>query len=921
MRSDQRGPYSRILWYCNDGTVQPPVAFACRERGGGRQHAEYSPPRQRLADLGWSVGTIYAALGYDELLDADRRQQRLRQIPLENYLVDIDDGWVLHVAKSYRGRVQIEDEQASGKSLLLSLLANTDWALENFLLVREAARAIPHGDDTDLARSVRRQAIQLAESDPAAERWRAEIHALPSVSTANQLREWAARQTRSDITAMATDLANELDTLIGPAGRRARIKTVLERMAKNPTGEQFARAVNAALVEPPAGRISAMCAAMARARSEYFTALPAEFRLALLDALRELDSETQLAYVELADTAPLSRAATLAIGNALLGCGYASGFLSSTERASASSTLDSDSQPITLGEYRGAVAKLKRVPGWAIGSIRHTFAEALVRYTALDSRAARFSDDLLRGSPLWILGDTLKSLSKDIDTLSGSVVSIDGQSLGAAVALNPGIARGILRVFDTLESLEGATLNRGDIVVIPETIAELSPVAGILTLGEGNALSHVQLLARNFGIPNVAVDYDVLEMLNALAGKRILMIVSSDGDVLIERDDGTAEAQPAALVHSVTVPIPDLGMRRLLPLDEIGRHLSGKVVGPKAANLGELNRLFPGRIAPAVAIPFGVYAAHLDAAGITQRISAAFAAIAGGTIDTAAFDAELAIVRRDIAALRLSPEISAELTKAMRAQFGEPGTYGVFVRSDTNVEDLPQFTGAGLNETLPNIVDPAAQLIAVPRVWSSVLSPRALAWRSSVLANPDQIYASVLLMKSVPATKSGVLLTTNLYDRSRPGLTASTAWGVGGAVAGEAAETITITDATFEVVSEAKSPYQRHVSPKEGIDWLPAPAGRVLTLAEVAQLRGLAREVNTRYEPVQDENGNARPWDIEFGFVAGRLTLFQIRPLVERGSGSADELLRRMRPEIAEPIANDSLVTMQQPPGTRQADD
>ena len=44
------------------------------------------------------------------------------------------------------------------------------------------------------------------------------------------------------------------------------------------------------------------------------------------------------------------------------------------------------------------------------------------------------------------------------------------------------------------------------IYVVPETVADLPPLAGILTAGPGNPLSHVQLLARNLGIPNVAVD-------------------------------------------------------------------------------------------------------------------------------------------------------------------------------------------------------------------------------------------------------------------------------------------------------------------------------------------------------------------------------------------------------------------------------
>ena len=66
---------------------------------------------------------------------------------------------------------------------------------------------------------------------------------------------------------------------------------------------------------------------------------------------------------------------------------------------------------------------------------------------------------------------------------------------------------------------------------------------------------------------------------------------------------------------------------------------------------------------------------------------------------------ELARVRNEIESLQLTERVRRDLVVKMREQFGEPGSYGVFIRSDTNVEDLPQFTGAGLNETIPNVVE------------------------------------------------------------------------------------------------------------------------------------------------------------------------------------------------------------------------
>jgi hypothetical protein len=182
--------------------VLEPVAYGCREHGGGRQHGEYSAQRQRLAELGWSIGTVFAALTFAELGDDATRRQRLRELALERYLTDVDDGWVLRRARNYRGRVQIEGEEATGRELLLGLLADREWLANNFLLARESVRVIPHpGQADDIARDVRREAIELADSDSRFEPLRAEIHGAPSASTARRVRAWAdgrSGRTRGD---------------------------------------------------------------------------------------------------------------------------------------------------------------------------------------------------------------------------------------------------------------------------------------------------------------------------------------------------------------------------------------------------------------------------------------------------------------------------------------------------------------------------------------------------------------------------------------------------------------------------------------------------------------------------------------------------------------------------------------------------
>ncbi len=166
-----------------------------------------------------------------------------------------------------------------------------------------------------------------------------------------------------------------------------------------------------------------------------------------------------------------------------------------------------------------------------------------------------------------------------------------------------------------------------------------------------------------------------------------------------------------APADQITVPPPDLGRKKILLLADIHRALSGKVVGPKAANLGQLNRLFPGRVAPALAIPFGIYASHLEEHGLRQRIKSAYAAYAsGGLSKDGSWPGTFASPPGHRGPDAVSGNEEATSTDAMAKEFGPPGSYGVFVRSDTNVEDLPQFTGAGLSETVANVTGIDTQL-------------------------------------------------------------------------------------------------------------------------------------------------------------------------------------------------------------------
>jgi hypothetical protein len=102
----------------------------------------------------------------------------------------------------------------------------------------------------------------------------------------------------------------------------------------------------------------------------------------------------------------------------------------------------------------------------------------------------------------------------------------------------------------------------------------------------------------------------------------------------------------------------------------------------------------------------------------------------------------------------------------------------VFVRSDTNVEDLPGFTGAGLNLTVPNVVGFDAIVQAIQQVWASLFTERAYAWRQAHMDQPEHVYPAVLLLKTFDSEKSGVLVTTDVENGDRHWLSIAVSEGV-----------------------------------------------------------------------------------------------------------------------------------------------
>jgi hypothetical protein len=165
------------------------------------------------------------------------------------------------------------------------------------------------------------------------------------------------------------------------------------------------------------------------------------------------------------------------------------------------------------------------------------------------------------------------------------------------------------------------------------------------------------------------------------------------------------------------------------------------------------------------------------------------------------------------------------------------------------------------------------------------------------MKEPEHIYVSVLLMKSVPVEKSGVLVTTDLQLGDPEWATIAVNHGVGGAVEGQGAEELRVNMGTGErrLMAEATEPFQRVLRREGGISLIPVThPERVLEDGEIEQLMGLVRRLPKQFPRLRDAEGGSVPADVEFGFLQGRLVLFQIRPFLQSTRARRSRYLHKL---------------------------
>ncbi len=445
-------------------------------------------------------------------------------------------------------------------------------------------------------------------------------------------------------------------------------------------------------------------------------------------------------------------------------------------------------------------------------------------------------------------------------------------------AFNAGRAVGKLRIVPVGTPYESLVFGRHEIVLLQESYPDITPVAGIIATTFSTPLSHVNLRANAWGIPN-AGDKKARDKYGKLEGKHVYYEVTETE--IVVREATAAEIKELegkiAQARRVDLPRARVEVPRLAMLTRM-RAKDAVIYGTKSANLGEIvTANLPGVNVPeGFGVPFFYYVHHLGRNGLDAKVDALLRDPRFKT-DPAWRKTALTDLRTAIMAAPIDPEALDAIYKRVRLRLGGRG---VFVRSSTNAEDLPGFNGAGLYDTVANVVGKKALGEALRKVWASVWTLRAVEEREAFGIDHRQVFGSVLVQVGVNATAAGVLVTKNLYDPSdKNSFTINAKWGLGmRVVEGQRIPEQIIFDPTNDgtkIISRADDPVMLRFDDKGGIVEVKVPEGAGVILTEER-----AKKLALQIKELIPVFTHGKPLDIEWVLEGEKFWTVQARPFV-----------------------------------------
>nr|WP_225957028.1 PEP/pyruvate-binding domain-containing protein [Amycolatopsis lexingtonensis] len=384
------------------------------------------------------------------------------------------------------------------------------------------------------------------------------------------------------------------------------------------------------------------------------------------------------------------------------------------------------------------------------------------------------------------------------------------------VALNPGTATGRLRAFRTEAEYRAATLDWTDIIVMDRVPDDVPRLSGIVNARHTTPLSHTNVLATGWQIPN-AVQLGALAEVErrGLDGKWVEYTVDAQALTLREIPEPAAATPPSWYAQRVTLEQPEADHSPIVNLARL-RAADRHRYGTKAANLGELHHVLAHgsqrllgfyqvprpprdnllpylarlldipadsatgpavpdltaaarrlldervRVPRGIALPFSLQRRFLESSPrIQQAIGKLKMAL---ELDAREIEPLCVELQTLIRTARMPGALAGEIDSALVSQLA--GVRAFVVRSSSNAEDLAGFSAAGIYESLNHVTTAERIFASVKEVWASLVSVRSVRLRRQAGISLDDCYMGVVIQEQVTADFGGVLVTTNPMNRA-----------------------------------------------------------------------------------------------------------------------------------------------------------
>jgi hypothetical protein len=446
----------------------------------------------------------------------------------------------------------------------------------------------------------------------------------------------------------------------------------------------------------------------------------------------------------------------------------------------------------------------------------------------------------------------------------------------AYLALNTGTAVGRIHIIEKLD--DTVEIGDNEILVLRDLPLTLPPVRGIIVAKPSSPLSHINILAKGWNIPNIYIkDADKLfKEYNTFVFKLEANLTDYKLDRASADDIRTAFVSPEQ-----QIPPADLKVTKLAGLREM-RARNSIAYGSKAANLGEMMfRRVPGITIPdGFSVPYYWYDKFMKDNGLDKVIE--------DLMDDNDFVHNPRVRREKLEAFRASivngkfdDDLRREVIARWRSQLGGKP---VFVRSSSNSEDLPNFSGAGLYSSVPNVINEDKLIEGVKKVWASLWNFQGYEARVRNYVSQSDVYMSALVQVGVDMEKGGVMITKDPFDdRSRNSVYISAVCGHNSKVVDNVGipEQILFNPKSNSVVvmtlsqQENALAFDKNGDLKETVDKCAGPNKRVLTDLQARSLARAAINIRTAF-------GGKKEQDIEWGILKGRIYVVQSRPYIDK---------------------------------------